>query len=256
MNWVTNGWFSDLLRPRLDDVSLLMYKASMYNVVSGRSTFELDTVSDYVDCIVNIVSIGYQKEILEWVMKNMRKNRKDWIQYELWMKIMRIAVKHGHLEYVKTICEFDTGFPKYFKLEDIATFAVKSKNRTSSTALVEILEWAWDFGYDLTKLQLCYDAAIGGNIECLKFVHERGCRLIGHFRYQSTVVSCASYEGNLECLRYAHVNGFALSEDAIHVAAIHRHLDCYLYLRQNGVVLNENVLNIALENGWPEPRDG
>jgi len=44
----------------------------------------------------------------------------------------------------------------------------------------------------------CVNASVGGNLECLKYLHENGCPWDEH--------SCrtASMSGHLECLKYLH----------------------------------------------------
>jgi hypothetical protein len=48
---------------------------------------------------------------------------------------------------------------------------------------------------------------MGGQIECLKYLHENGCQ------WDKWTCCFASKRGHLECLKYAHENGCPINMD-------------------------------------------
>jgi len=252
MDWVTIGWFSDMLRPRLDDLSLFMYKCSMYNVVSGERTYELGDFNEYVS-YARVACMKGRNEILKWVIRTLNEDYPEINVEFLWNELLEDAVASGSLDCVKTLCELDREFPRPSQLTMTILPAVSSTNRASSHGRIEILNWVFENGGSFVDEPYLYHAAESGSLGCLKFVYEKGCRNWIYDDMDIATTAAANW-GHLDCLIYAHDNGCPISEDAIYHAAMHRHLDCYMYLRQNGLIVTPAVLNLALKNGWPEPR--
>jgi len=229
-----------------------MYKASMYNVVSGHRTFKFDGIDEYISC-ATVACMKGQNEILKWVIRIMIEDYPEKSFKFLWIELLEYVVDNGSLVCVKTLFELDDGFPSQFHWIQTILPVVCSINRASSHGRLEILNWVFENGGSFADLPCLYRAANNGNFECMKFVYEKGCRNWTHFTNIATnAVVC---EGHLYCLIYAHENGCPLSEDTIYYAAIYRRLDCYMYLRQNGLRGTPTVMYRALiTNGWPEPR--
>jgi hypothetical protein len=254
MDLIFTGWFSDLLRPRLDDLSLVMYTASMHKFVQGRSTFKFNVVHEYL-AFAKLACIEGCDEILKWVINKINEDcpEEDMSAYGFRLDLFQPAVDNGNLDCVKTlVCEFN-GHPCYFHNVMAAIHSVTSTNRASSRGRMEILQWAIDNGYRMENLPLCYHAAHAGNLEFMKYVYERGCTKWNENTQYTTTI--AARNGHLECLIYAHEKGCRLDEKAMYFAAYYGNLDCYLYCRVSGVSPSMETIGIAHRNGWPEPRD-
>jgi len=55
-------------------------------------------------------------------------------------------------------------------------------------------------------MHMSVNAAIYGNLNCLKYAHENGCP------WNENTCCSAAENGHLECLKYAHENGCPGSE--------------------------------------------
>ncbi len=120
----------------------------------------------------------------------------------------------------------------------------------SMTSSVPLIEWAVSCGckYDnfsfwkpakdgnLSVIQLLHKkkgcpvfcefsytlAAEGGHLECLKYMHENGCKWDNWSVMSSTR---AARNGHLKCLQYMHENGCYMDSRTCSVAAYYGHLD-------------------------------
>ena len=89
------------------------------------------------------------------------------------------AIEGGKLDCIKFSCSILEDIPNENIVVNIADMVVSCNNRIYCHGHVAILEWLFDFGYDMRHCDLCFAAAKAGNLECLKFVHERGCIIEG-----------------------------------------------------------------------------
>jgi hypothetical protein len=86
--------------------------------------------------------------------------------------------------------------------------------------------WDWDTPYY---------AAMEGHLECLKYAHENRCPWNEH------ITEYASRKGHFECLKYAVENGCPMDKiSCIEQSILNCHLECVKYLQQNGCQLNRN----------------
>lgn len=86
--------------------------------------------------------------------------------------------------------------------------------------------WSWD---------TTYYAAMEGHLECLKYAYENGCPWNEH------ITEYASRKGHLECLKYALENGCPMDKVlCMEYSITGCHLECVKYLQQNGCQLNRN----------------
>jgi hypothetical protein len=92
----------------------------------------------------------------------------------------------------------------------------------------------------------CWYASFEGNLECLKYAHENGCKL------DEVICITAAGTGNLECLKYAHENGCKWRGSVCHIAAVNGHLSCLKYAYENGCELNEDACDAAYITGHIE----
>lgn len=73
------------------------------------------------------------------------------------------------------------------------------------------------------------DAAVRYNsIDCLKYLHQKGCRL------ENQSVLIAASEGHLESLKYLHKNGCILTSECSYLAHRNQNTKCLDYLMENG----------------------
>ena len=101
----------------------------------------------------------------------------------------------------------------------------------------------------------CYLAAKNGQIECLKYAHENGCR------WNKQTCSYAAEYGHLGCLKYAHEHGCPWDEWTCRLAAMNGHLECIHYAWKNGCEWNAVgeersalIRRMVREIYWPKLR--
>ena len=73
----------------------------------------------------------------------------------------------------------------------------------------------------------CRAAAEGGQLECLKYLHENGCP------WDERTCEAAASCGHLGCLKYLHENGCPWNERTCRAATRGGHLGCLKYLREH-----------------------
>ncbi len=93
---------------------------------------------------------------------------------------------------------------------------------------------------------VCSFAAENGHFECLKYAHENKCPWD-----EETCINAAK-NGNLECLKYAHENGCEWDEMTCTLAACYGHLDCLKYAHGNGCEWSFDAPWSAAQNGQLE----
>lgn len=86
-----------------------------------------------------------------------------------------------------------------------------------------------------------------GDLECLKFLHQKGCEWI----YMTAIL--AVEKGHVKCLKYLHQNGCEMIDNLCQIAASHGTVDCLKYLRENmSIPCDIQVPNSAAKNGHLE----
>jgi hypothetical protein len=91
-----------------------------------------------------------------------------------------------------------------------------------------------------------HDAAEKGHLECLKYLHKKGCE----WNYNTCIV--AAKNGHLECLKYAYENGCEWNEKVCLYAAENKHLECLRYAHENGCPWDDNACMEAAYYGHLE----
>lgn len=71
----------------------------------------------------------------------------------------------------------------------------------------------------------CIYAAKGGNLDCLIYARDNGCK------WNETTCAAAAEKGNLNCLKYAHEHGCEWTSDTCGIVAWAGHLECLKYAR-------------------------
>ena len=79
-------------------------------------------------------------------------------------------------------------------------------------------------------------AAIGGHIECLRYLH--GCG----YRWDSRTTSGAAEKGQYICLRYACEHGCPSDERIAIFAATRGQFACLVYAHQHGCAMPRDIL--------------
>ena len=119
---------------------------------------------------------------------------------------------------------------------------------SDDAALLKIRRYLKTFHADEREwdVRTCAAAARGGNLECLKYLHEHGCA------WDKSACEAAAQGDHLECLKYLHANGCTCDESACLAAAEGGHLECLKYLHEHGYPWSEWVSLAAAEGGHLE----
>jgi hypothetical protein len=133
----------------------------------------------------------------------------------------------------------------------------ESCTRAADIGNLEWLKYAHEKGY-LWNEFTCSNTAYQGNVDCLKYLHENGCP------WNATTCDNAARKGNFECLKYAIENGCPYGDEiTLHAAEI-RSVKCLKYLHEHGCKFHEmttfaaakygnlECLKYAVENGAPK----
>jgi hypothetical protein len=112
---------------------------------------------------------------------------------------------------------------------------------SDDAALLKIRRYLKTFHADEREwdVRTCAAAARGGNLECLKYLHEHGCA------WDKSACSAAAGRGHLECLKYLHEHGCAWDKSACSAAARGGHSECLKYLHTHGCPGNKRASEAA-----------
>ena len=108
---------------------------------------------------------------------------------------------------------------------------------------IECLRYLHETGCKMNDKRICISAAKGGNVECLKFAHEIGCAL------NAQVCTEAASRGYIACLRYAHEKGCTWDAQVCIQAAKHGKIECLRYAHEKGCAWSNEVCIAAAEHG-------
>ena len=145
----------------------------------------------------------------------------------------RAAIKRSgvQLHNAFKIGDFDTKSTLSWALEKCAEEKERFCEHMAEKGNVELLKFSHEKGCPWDEYT-CETAALNGHLECLKYVHEQGCPWDGE------TCARAAQNGHLECLKYAHENGCPWDERTCRSAAKYGHLECLEYARENGCPLD------------------
>ncbi len=90
---------------------------------------------------------------------------------------------------------------------------------------------------------ICRNAAIGGQIEALKWLRVKGCV------FDADICSAAASHGHLKFLKWLYANGYHLGWNAIKCAARKGNLKMVKWLIENGCEWNDIANEVAARNG-------
>ena len=161
------------------------------------------------------------------------------------------AVISFALEYSGNTADlFDEKAAKLPQIRKLKAVLHKSKNEfdralvAARVGSIDILKKL--FSRQHTKTYISLDAASGGNLECLQYVHENGCP------WNVGTCEVAAAGGNLECLQYAHENGCPWDASTCYAAARGGHLECLQYAHFNGCPWGSFTCSFAARGGHIE----
>ena len=119
---------------------------------------------------------------------------------------------------------------------------------SDDAALLKIRRYLKTFHADEREwdVRTCAAAARGGNLECLKYLHEHGCA------WDKSACSAAARCGHLECLKYLHEHGCPCDESACEAAASCGDLEFLKDLHEHGCPWDESACEAAAEGGHLE----
>jgi len=89
----------------------------------------------------------------------------------------------------------------------------------------------------------CEEAALNGHLECLKYLHERGCP------WDEYTCSAAASNGHLECLKYLHENGCPWHEWTCEYVALGGRLEYLKYYHEHECRCDERTCWTAVSSG-------
>ena len=112
---------------------------------------------------------------------------------------------------------------------------------SDDAALLKIRRYLKTFHADEREwdVRTCAAAARGGNLECLKYLHEHGCPC------DESACEAAASCGDLEFLKDLHEHGCAWDKSACSAAARGGHSECLKYLHTHGCPGNKRASEAA-----------
>lgn len=126
------------------------------------------------------------------------------------------AIKYGHFECYKHGHKRGMELPFW------------SCKNAASNGNTDILRYALKNGCDLICGNICEDAVISGNVDCLKFVHESGGIMT------KNVIKYAVRYGKLDCLQYIIENGGQWTTRLCALSACSGDLNFVKYCQEHG----------------------
>lgn len=156
---------------------------------------------------------------------------------------LNVAVENGHLDLVKYLMD-----QKITVQHDLAISAASSGN-------VDVLKFVHERGLPWTTGQYknIYTAAISSNsVACMKYAFENGCPLPA--TDLQTICRAAVDHNALDCLKYAREIGCDWNASdsftgLCYIAMTNGFFEVFKYLHENGCSLNQNFCSLAARSG-------
>lgn len=181
-------------------------------------------------------------------------------------------IENGNKPFLKAIRD-QWLFPSINKLykEEWKHDAIYCQTAARCGGLNMFLKYLLDKGFQAPD-NICVDAAVGGNIECLKFLHEKafalsedslaaafnsecinyctsnGLKYKDEMKSNPMYCSEAANSGHLDKLKYFLSNGFKASKNICVDAAAGGQIRCLKVLHKSGFELSQDALNAAKMN--------
>ena len=100
---------------------------------------------------------------------------------------------------------------------------------------IEYLKYIYDHNIDLISHEFINAAAESGNLDCLKYLHEKGCKI------NSEIVHTSAINGHLDCLEYSHIHCKKIHHKALIDSIKNGHLNCFKYCYKYSISNNINT---------------
>jgi hypothetical protein len=109
-----------------------------------------------------------------------------------------------------------------------------------------LLKPAQELGAHMDKCTFM-NAAIGGSLECVKYLHTSGCE------WDESACSMAAKYGHLECLSYLHAHGCPWDKEVCKSAILGNHFDCLVFFCEKSKhFVTEDIIRFAVKYGSTE----
>lgn len=183
---------------------------------------EYNTPQYYCEKIAVGIVFYRRKDLFEWAM---REENRDFLIFGMYS----MAAYYGNTVYLERLFgdpKFDVWDKHY--LIDMSELC----NMAAMGGQVECLKYLREKYNCSWTSEACDMAACYGKLNCLIYLHEIGCE------WGVIAPAHAASGGYLECLIYLHKHGCEWDKDACSGAAGGGHLDCLKYLHENGCEWN------------------
>ena len=152
-------------------------------------------------------------------------------------EVWRIVTDHPDIFYTHVVTKLNGNDVKFFyDVNSESRRAIKNSNARLPDAFVigdfetkSTLSWALEKCFE-NKERFCAQMARYGNVELLKFLHEKGCP------WDDWTCTAAAFHGHLECLKYLHENGCPWNGSTCSSVAEYGHLACLKYAHKTDVL--------------------
>ena len=151
----------------------------------------------------------------------------------------RAAIKRSgvQLRNAFKIGDFDTPSTISWALTNCSEKKERFFAQMARNGNVELLKFLHEKGCPWNEWT-CFEAAQYGHLECLKYAHKNGCPCDGRTCF------LAARGGHLEFLKYLHEHGCPWDEGTC-LGAAHGRLDCLKYAREKGCPWDEVTCSAA-----------
>lgn len=176
------------------------------------------------------VATGHLSAV-EWVME-----RTMWDAFDL----LKCAARRGRIDYLTYI--LDRAGARHWTGTVSATIVAAA----ARGGQVDCLRLLVDSGYSVSVCAYIA-AARNARVDCLRYLCE--ARVSKAWLSSTRVCEAAASKGNLDCLRYAHENGCRWGRRTVSAAAYGGHLDCLAYAIENGCPYDAYAVEAAARSG-------
>ena len=226
-----------VLRPLLDDISLLCIRVALYGHELKEEDFNYSIFEQIIQYGPNLIDRFWK-----------------WLPHE--MDFPRIwAAHHGSIE---TLLHIEKRCGKSSNLCEIAVFTHHApmgdlffkRRKWSETGIrkkkeihIPVLQWAKEKGYSLSEKRIWQEAAKNGHLEVIQWLKEQGVNL------SRKIYNLAIQSGNLELLLYLEEQGFSHDRFSLEKAAIAGHIEMVQHCWNKGYSPCKIVLESAAYYG-------